>query len=60
MLKLNKGRVPFFKSPPARHSTGGFNFMTKLEKATIIFLILALGWFLGRLTEAIAVGNIKL
>jgi hypothetical protein len=33
--------------------------MTKIEKATIVFLVLALGWFLGRFTEAVALGNIK-
>jgi hypothetical protein len=58
MLKLNKGRVPFFLSPPARHSTGGVNLMTKLEKVVIIFSILSLGWFLGRFTEAWVLGNL--
>ena len=33
--------------------------MTNLEKAVIVYLILVLGWFLGRFTEAVALGNIK-
>ena len=33
--------------------------MTKTEKAVIVFLILALGWLLGRFTEAVALGNLK-
>ena len=32
--------------------------MPKLEKAIWVFLLLNAGWFLGRLTEAIAVGNL--
>ena len=33
--------------------------ITKTEFATALFLVLTAGWFLGRVTEAIAVGNIK-
>jgi len=59
VIPFSNGRRAFFIRAPARSLTGALNFMTKLEKAVIVFLILALGWFLGRFTEAIALGNIK-
>lgn len=34
--------------------------MTKFEKGVNYFLIGSLGYFIGRICEAIAVGNIKL
>jgi hypothetical protein len=33
--------------------------MSKFETAALYYMILVLGWFLGRFTEAIAVGNLK-
>jgi hypothetical protein len=30
----------------------------KLDFAVILFLVLAVGWFLGRITESIALGNL--
>jgi len=32
--------------------------MTKAEKITIVYLLFAGGWLLGRFTEAVVLGNI--
>jgi len=34
--------------------------MSKFEIAVTYFLVLVVGWFIGRFTEAVALGNIKL
>jgi hypothetical protein len=34
--------------------------MSKIDKALFIFIILGIGWILGRFTEAVAVGHIKI
>jgi hypothetical protein len=34
--------------------------ISKVDLAVVLFLTITFGWLLGRFTEAIAVGNIKL
>ena len=33
--------------------------ITKIELATSLYLVLVLGWILGRITESIALGNLS-